>query len=419
MSNKGFLVGLVDRPEVRSGSYDNQWLDRLTAAGEHLPPQDPVALLAAAVEAYDTDQAAVQANFYAAAARGRPELPDEAGHQVELSLRGNDYRMHVYCLGRGDYRIDTGDAVIDAAVRHLGRYERAVTCLGARHRVVADVQGPRLIVEVNGVPHVIIRDGGGRVLAQAPAFVVAVLVAAGDTVRTGDPLVVVESMKMETAIAAPFSGTVHSVAVSVNTQVEAGAPLVELRPSDQPEDRAATGTRLDLRAAASAVPHERATQVTLRGYLLGYDLDGDAVRELTRLRAARPATGEAELRLVGQEQELLEIFAAIAVLARREPDETEDEFSRSAEAHLFTYLASLDQERSGVPEPFLAQLREALSWYGIPTLRRTPDLEQALLRLYRSLARVRVTAPLIMAILDRWLHCRDTLSALLTDERLK
>ena len=232
-TNKGFLVGLLDRPEVRAGSYDNQWLDRLTAAGEHLPPQHPVALLAAAVEAYDADQAAVQANFYAAAARGRPELPDQVGHRVELSLRGNDYRVHVYCLERGEYRVDTGDAVIPVAVRHLGRYERAVTCLGKRHRVVTDTQGPRLIVEVNGVPHVIIRDGGGRVLAPAPAFVVAVLVAAGDAVRAGDPLVVVESMKMETAIAAPFPGTVHAVAVSVNTQVEAGAPLLELRPSDQ------------------------------------------------------------------------------------------------------------------------------------------------------------------------------------------
>ena len=100
-----------------------------------------------------------------------------------------------------------------------------------------------------------------------------------------------------------------------------------------------------------------ASQLTLRGYLLGYDLDDNAVRELTRLRAARPSAGQPDLRLLGQEQELLQIFAAITALARREPDETESEFSRSAEAHLFTYLASLDPERSGVPESFLAQLR--------------------------------------------------------------
>ena len=100
-------------PKSAEGQFDNQWLDRLTAAGQHLPPQHPVALLQAAIEAAEADRAAVQANFYAAAARGRPELPDAVGHRMELSLRGNLYRMHVYCLGGGNYRIDTGDAVID------------------------------------------------------------------------------------------------------------------------------------------------------------------------------------------------------------------------------------------------------------------------------------------------------------------
>ncbi len=112
-TNKAFLLALLDRPEMRAGSYDNQWLDRLAAAGQHLPQQNPVALLAAAIEAADADQAAAQANFFAAAARGRPELPDKVGHEVELSLRGNIYRMHVYCLERGEYRVDTGDGLID------------------------------------------------------------------------------------------------------------------------------------------------------------------------------------------------------------------------------------------------------------------------------------------------------------------
>src|ERR1017187_2367299 len=90
-TDRTFLLTLLDQPEVRAASYDNQWLDKLIAAGEHLPPQHPVALIQAAIEVADCDQAAVQANFYAAAARGRPVLPGEVGHQVELSLRGNIY----------------------------------------------------------------------------------------------------------------------------------------------------------------------------------------------------------------------------------------------------------------------------------------------------------------------------------------
>ena len=213
-TNKALLLTLLDRPEMDAGRYDRGGLSRLTAAGEHLPPQHPVALLQAAIEAADSDQAAVAGGLLRGRGPRPTGVPADTGHQVELSLRGHLYRMHVCCLGRGHYRVETGDGVIEMNVQHLGRYERVVTCFGRRHRVVVGAQGPRLIVEVDGVPHVITRHGGRRVRAPAPAFVAAVQVAPGDTVRAGDPLVVVESMKMETAITAPFSGTVRAVLAS-------------------------------------------------------------------------------------------------------------------------------------------------------------------------------------------------------------
>ena len=122
---------------------------------------------------------------------------------------------------------------------------------------MADIQGPRLIVEVDGVSHVISSDGGGAIRAPAPAFVVGVKVAPGDTVRAGDPLVVMETMKMETAITAPFAGTIHEVMVSVNTQVEAGAPLVQLLPSDQQDEHYSGGP-----AAGSGRPGGRSGRAT-------------------------------------------------------------------------------------------------------------------------------------------------------------
>ncbi len=416
-TSKALLLTLIDRPEFCAGSYDRGWLDRLTAAGEHLPPQHPVALLQGAIEAADDDQAAVQAAFFAAAARGRPELPADAGHQVELSLRGNPYLMHVCCLGGGHYRVEVGDGVIDANVQHLGRYERVVTCLGRRHRVVAGGQGPRLIVEVDGVPHVITRRGGSRVRAPAPAFVVAIQVAPGDAVRAGDPLVVVESMKMETAITAPFSGTIRAVLTSVNTHVEAGTPLVQLQPADEPDPYTATGPRLRFAAAPDSPSPPDGSFSALRSYLLGYDIADAAARELGRRREAMPdAVDPADPGLVGEEQELVEIFADVTALTRREPDEAEDEYSRSPEDYLFTYLATLDP--SGLPAPFLDQLRGTLARYGVGSLRRTPELEQALLRIYQSVVRVQRAAPVVMAILSRWLRRRDTLTALMTDDRL-
>jgi acetyl/propionyl-CoA carboxylase alpha subunit/acetyl-CoA carboxylase carboxyltransferase component len=441
-TNKAFLLGLTGQHEIVTGGYDNQWLDRLTASGGHLPPQHPVALLAAAVEAAEADQAAVQANFFAAAARGRPELPEAAGHRLRLRARGNVYRLTVHSLGSDSYQVETGDGVIGLTMRRLGRYERVVTCGGRRYRVVADTQGPRLMVEVDGLPHVITRDDGGQVRAPSPAFVVAVHVAPGDTVRAGDPLAVVECMKMEATITAPYAGTVRAVLAGVNTQVEAGAPLLRLQPPEQEEPTAA-GTRIDLGplaaaagaavegppgpgdggtagAAPSAGAH-RESYLALRAYLLGFDLGEDEVRALSHRYAATlaavPAGGAGVL---AEEQDLLEIFSEVAALSRRVPEEETagDEHARSSQEYLFTYLALLDPDRSGIPRHFRGQLRAALARYGVQDLRRTPDLERALLRIYRSVGRLPAAAPIVIMILDRWRRAHDVLAPAMTDERL-
>jgi acetyl/propionyl-CoA carboxylase alpha subunit/acetyl-CoA carboxylase carboxyltransferase component len=434
-TNKAFLLALTAHPDIRAGEYDNRWLDRLTEAGGHLSADDPIALLAAAVEAADADQAAVQANFLAAAARGRPELPGEVGHRLRLRARGGSYQMHVYCLGQGNYRVaagpadaglpdDTpaGTALVDLNVQRLGRYERAITCRGRRYKIVGASEGPRLLIEVDGIQHVIMRDDGGKVRCPSPAFVVAVLVAQGDIVRAGDPLVVVESMKMETAITAPYDGVVSSVFAQVNTQVEAGAPLVALQaPSQRGGYSPPSGEMAEF--ADLAQPHgiHSAADIDhmLRAYLLGYDIeDGDA-RELSRERgkwlASVPPDDEGALR---SEQELLEIFADAAALSGRVPEREEEEHPRSSQEHLLTYLSFLDPERSGIPSHFARQLRTALARYGIQSLARTPELEQSLLRIVRSVGRLQGAAPIVIAILDRWRRGYDALAGTMTDDRL-
>jgi 3-methylcrotonyl-CoA carboxylase alpha subunit len=61
-----------------------------------------------------------------------------------------------------------------------------------------------------------------------PGRVVQLLVAAGDTVRRGQPLVVVEAMKMEHTIAAPRDGIIEAVRCATGELVEEGAELIVL-----------------------------------------------------------------------------------------------------------------------------------------------------------------------------------------------
>ena len=68
----------------------------------------------------------------------------------------------------------------------------------------------------------------GTVLSPMPGKVTAVVVADGQAVAKGDTLVVMEAMKMEQALVAPFDGTVAGLAVAVGDQVKERVALVRV-----------------------------------------------------------------------------------------------------------------------------------------------------------------------------------------------
>jgi 3-methylcrotonyl-CoA carboxylase alpha subunit len=61
-----------------------------------------------------------------------------------------------------------------------------------------------------------------------PGKVIDVRVESGERVEPRQPLVVLEAMKMEQVVAAPYEGGVRSVDVAVGDQVATGAVLVTL-----------------------------------------------------------------------------------------------------------------------------------------------------------------------------------------------
>ena len=65
------------------------------------------------------------------------------------------------------------------------------------------------------------------VRASMPGLVISVAVASGDSVTAGQPLVVLEAMKMQNPVRAPRGGRVGRVLVTPGVQVEGGAPLLE------------------------------------------------------------------------------------------------------------------------------------------------------------------------------------------------
>jgi glutaconyl-CoA/methylmalonyl-CoA decarboxylase subunit gamma len=73
---------------------------------------------------------------------------------------------------------------------------------------------------------------GGILSSPMPGKVAKVLVARGDRVESGAPLVVVEAMKMENELVSPRAGVIHAILVKPGDTVEGGAQLVEVRAAE-------------------------------------------------------------------------------------------------------------------------------------------------------------------------------------------
>ena len=67
--------------------------------------------------------------------------------------------------------------------------------------------------------------GGVQVTSPMPGTILAVNVAAGDTVRKGQVLMILEAMKMENEIMCPCDGKIVSVSVTKGATVESGTLL--------------------------------------------------------------------------------------------------------------------------------------------------------------------------------------------------
>jgi len=106
-TTKSFLLDLLDRDELVSASADTGWLDRTGAETTQGPtPVADTALIAAALDVYDTEEALERTAFLASARGGRPRASHTIGRSVELSYQGQSYKLIVGKLGPHRYRVN-------------------------------------------------------------------------------------------------------------------------------------------------------------------------------------------------------------------------------------------------------------------------------------------------------------------------
>ncbi|MDX2021624.1 MAG: biotin/lipoyl-containing protein [Deltaproteobacteria bacterium] len=170
-----------------------------------------------------------------------------------VTVAGQQLLVSVRSAGSDAYDVTVADApAVRVQRRDLGQTSSTRWSWqgeGGLVRATVDKLGADLSVALKGLDVVAKVEDGRKALLQSlglaqprgpsgplslrtqiPGRVVKVLVALGATVQEGQPLVVVEAMKMENETRAPRSGVVAELPLAEGTTVEAGACLIVLAP---------------------------------------------------------------------------------------------------------------------------------------------------------------------------------------------
>ncbi len=417
-TNKGYLLDVLDAEAVRAGPVDTRWLDGFNDARRAAEPRaDGLAedaFVGAAIIAYQQARARAREFFFAdSSAVSRERIPPSEGQQVDLSKDGESYRVMVYAIGSWRYRVHLDGRVVSARLREEDEHRARFEIDGRVRRVVYDASELSLRLEVDGIAHRYGLQTAGQVRSTSPAMVVSVGVAVGDEVEAGDPLGLLEAMKMEIGFRAPVSGTVSEVLVHAGQQVAAGDVLLVIEtPRDEGEAGSATG-RVELPAqvdplallfepgaegplgapalvsAANADPDARreaaaTVREEIRRVVLGYDANAErSARLVALLEADLPEDLPSEFALeLAQIRHELETFADIEEIFIKAPRASvSGEFGPSNDARFRMFVRRMRAGTEGIAEEFLEAMRGALRHYGITDLEPSGALERAVLRM--------------------------------------
>jgi acetyl/propionyl-CoA carboxylase alpha subunit len=243
-TNRDLLLAILDHDEFGTGKADTGFLDRHPPEELLAPTLDPRALrLHALAAALAASAAAREAAPVLRAVK--PGFRNNPGPPTPRRFLAGDTELVVgYRLGRAPrFTVDAEDLAVTVLEARPEAVEMVVEGVRRRfdvrpyeHSVHVDsALGSAVLRPVDRFPAKDAHRPSGSLVAPMPGTVVKVLAAPGDTVAKGDPVVVIEAMKMEHTIGAPGDGTVAEILVAVGRQVDIDQVIAVIRSDDEAE----------------------------------------------------------------------------------------------------------------------------------------------------------------------------------------
>ncbi|CAN5288872.1 MAG: biotin carboxylase N-terminal domain-containing protein [Nocardioides sp.] len=232
-TNREQLIAILTTDEWAEVTMHTGWLDTDPELVSPTEP-DPWPRVAAALALTEADRAAVTV---------QQRIPAGWRNVVSQPLRVEfTDDTHVEFHGTRDgYSVDGAEVTFaspDRVVIQIDGVQHGFEVAVAADAV--DVDGPRGHTALRRKPRFVdptTQTEPGSLTAAMPGSVTSVMVEAGAEVIEGQPILVMEAMKMQHTITAPMDGVVDSVTVSVGSQVAAGDVLAHvLARTDEPEE---------------------------------------------------------------------------------------------------------------------------------------------------------------------------------------
>jgi 3-methylcrotonyl-CoA carboxylase alpha subunit len=215
-TNAGFVARAINDQDFRDAKLDTSFIERKGDA--LIPPTvaDDATWKVAAMLSTDRCNEGPLAGFRLNAPQRNSVVISAAGEtrKIDLDEAWSD-TIRVVSEDGNLYSTDSGDAPVMTGA-----------LIGETAVIFNEGSAFDFTLATRGSGHASAHDGD--ILAPMPGKVIAVDVSEGQKVEAGQRLMVLEAMKMEHALTAPFAGTVAELATQVGSQVQVEALLARV-----------------------------------------------------------------------------------------------------------------------------------------------------------------------------------------------
>jgi acetyl-CoA carboxylase biotin carboxylase subunit len=239
-TNREFLTKILEHPDFASGAYDTGFVAQNRQHLVVTPPSPETFAAIVALYLLKTWQSErdILTNI-PAGYRNNPYRDPS----VRFRIGGAEIDLCYQRLDDDEYSVYSGDWRAEARILHFEPHTIRIEFDGVQSTYTISVTGPDFFVHsfhgsqlVTRLPRYPDQTSGSNdesAESPMPGQVIKVLVQEGQDVAAGDPLVILEAMKMEQTIRAALDGVVHAILVKAGDVVTPGEALIQIGSKSQ------------------------------------------------------------------------------------------------------------------------------------------------------------------------------------------